>query len=345
MPSRHATHLVCLALASLNACVVACSSGEDTPSNPSSGAAGGTGGTMGVGGSMAGTGATAGTAQAGSTSTGGAGGSAGSAAGSVGQGGAGAGGGAGANGGKGGAGSGVGGSSGGMAGASAGSAGGGLGGIGGSAGSTLGGQGGIDAGGMAGNGAGTAGSGGGGAFTLTNPDFVNMTGCSKDMASSCAVFPRDLASYMSGPNVSPELDWTGVPPGTMSFAVILQDLTNGNAHWVLWNIPGDLAMLPADIDKTTNQPATPAGSQQTNATFANSTTMDGYFGPGSACNVYEFVLYALSVATFTPTSTTDANAVRTALDGAGAMVLGKASLRGRQNYNDSCTVPAARTAP
>jgi phosphatidylethanolamine-binding protein (PEBP) family uncharacterized protein len=163
-----------------------------------------------------------------------------------------------------------------------------------------------------------------------------MAGCSKDMAMSCAVFPRDLASYMSGPNISPELAWTGVPSGTQSFGLVLQDLTNGNAHWAIWNISGSLTMLAADIDKDTAMPAVPAGSQQTNATFANSVTMDGYFGPGSACNVYEFVLYALSVPTFTPSSTTDANAVRTALDGAGSMLLGKASLRGRQNYNDMC---------
>jgi len=184
--------------------------------------------------------------------------------------------------------------------------------------------------------AGSGGTGGGGTFALTNPDFANMTGCSKDMAMSCAVFPRDLASYMSGPNISPELAWTGAPSGTQSFAIVLQDLTNGNAHWAIWNIAGSVTMVAEDIDKDTAMPAVPAGSQQTNATFANSTTMDGYFGPGSSCNVYEFVLYALSVATFTPTSTTDANAVRTALEGAGSMLLGKASLRGRQNYNNMC---------
>ena len=190
--------------------------------------------------------------------------------------------------------------------------------------------------GAAGSVAAGAGGASGGAFTLTNPDFANMEGCSKDMASSCAVFPRDLASYMQGPNISPELHWNGVPAGTMSFALILQDLTNGNAHWAIWNIAGTETGVAEDIDKDTAMPAIPAGSQQTNATFANSTTMDGYFGPGSSCNVYEFVLYALSVAKFTPASTTDANAVRTALEGAGSMLLGKASLRGRQNYNDMC---------
>jgi phosphatidylethanolamine-binding protein (PEBP) family uncharacterized protein len=184
--------------------------------------------------------------------------------------------------------------------------------------------------------AGSGGAGGGGTFELTNPDFMNMQGCSKDMASSCAVFPRDLAYYMMGPNISPELHWTGVPAGTQSFGLILQDLTNGNAHWAIWNIAGTETGVAEDIDKDSAMPAVPAGSQQTNATFANSTTMDGYFGPGSACNVYEFLLYALSVPKFTPASTTDANAVRTALEGAGSMLLGKASLRGRQNYNDMC---------
>jgi Raf kinase inhibitor-like YbhB/YbcL family protein len=239
-------------------------------------------------------------------------------------------------------------SSGGEAGASAGAAGSAAAGVSGMAGSAgrggaagAGGapSGGGGAGGAGGAAAGSAGKGGGGSggasgFTLTNPDFVNKAGCGKDMASACAVFPRDLASFMSGPNISPELAWSGTPAGTQSFALLLQDLTNTFAHWALWNIPATLTMVPENIDKSTNMPAMPAGSRQTNASFAAG---DGYFGPGSECNVYEFVLYALSVPTFTPTQpNADAGAVRTQLDALGAQILGKASLRGRQNHNMTC---------
>ena len=47
-------------------------------------------------------------------------------------------------------------------------------------------------------------------------------------------------------------------------------------------------------------PATPAGSQQ-----CSLGTGDGYFGPGACGNVYEFVVYALSVPTFSPTQATN----------------------------------------
>jgi phosphatidylethanolamine-binding protein (PEBP) family uncharacterized protein len=203
----------------------------------------------------------------------------------------------------------------------------GAGGMTGSAGAGAGGLSGATGAGGAGT-AGSAGSASGGTFTVTSPDFMNVAGCSQTMQAVCDTFPPELASYMSGPNVSPELDWTGVPTGTQSFAVLLQDLVNGQAHWALWNIPGSATMLAADVPKTSNMPATPAGSQQTSASFASG---DGYFGPGSACNVYEFMVFALAMAKFTPASTTDANAVRTALMALDdTQLLGTASVRGRQ---------------
>jgi hypothetical protein len=175
------------------------------------------------------------------------------------------------------------------------------------------------------------GSGGAGAFTVTSPDFTMMAGCSEDMAMSCDTFPPEMASYMSGDNVSPALSWTGAPSGTMSFAVVLQDLSNGFAHWVIWNIDGAATGLPADIDKSTANPAMPAGSQQCG--LGSGTNDNGYYGPGSACNVYQFVVYALSMDTFAPTQATNQTMVRTQLEGLGAAILGTASITGRQ---DAC---------
>ena len=74
-------------------------------------------------------------------------------------------------------------------------------------------------------------------------------------------------------------------------------------------------------------PPVPPGTQQTNNFGAG----DGYFGPGSACNVYEFVVYALSVATFSPSPVTDANTVRTQLLALGDAILASASIGGRPN--------------
>jgi phosphatidylethanolamine-binding protein (PEBP) family uncharacterized protein len=194
-------------------------------------------------------------------------------------------------------------------------------------------SGGSGSAGASGSGAGAAGAAGatGGTFTLTMPDFVNMPGCAEDMATSCAVLPTMMASYMSGPNVSPELNWTGTPAGTMSIAIVLRDLTRPNAHWILWNIMGNATKLDADVPKTSNMPDRPAGTQQ-----ANLATGDGYLGPGSACNVYEFEIYALSVMPFSPTNVTDANGVVTQLEALGSQILGTATLRGRQNYMNMC---------
>lgn len=178
-----------------------------------------------------------------------------------------------------------------------------------------------------------------GTFTLTSPALSNAAGCSKEMPAPCKVFPEENVSYMKNAaseseNLSPELNWSGAPAGTKSFAIVLQDLTNGMAHWVLWNIPGSATKLDKNVPKGSAMPATPAGSQQCNANFAAG---DGYFGPGSRCNVYELVVYALSTPMFSPSPATDAGQVRTQLQALGAGILGSASLRGRANYMMMCT--------
>lgn len=184
----------------------------------------------------------------------------------------------------------------------------------------------------------TGDAGSGGTFTLSSPAFENKAGCAKDMATPCAVFPEENVSYMqevasTTENISPELNWTGVPAGTKSFAVVLQDLTNGLAHWVLWNIAGTATKLEKNVPKSSAMPAMPAGAQQSNASFADG---NGYIGPGSRCNVYEFVVYALSRPMFSPAPATDAGQVRTQLQALGADILGTASLRGRANYMMMC---------
>ncbi len=156
-----------------------------------------------------------------------------------------------------------------------------------------------------------------------------MPGCAANAAASCATFPRENTNYGTAPNmnVSPAMTWTGVPAGTQSFAVLLQDLTNGMAHWVLWNIantPTPITTLDANVAKTTATPAVPAGSQQCSIGSG-----DGYFGPGACGNVYEFVVYALSIPTFSPTMATNHTMVRTQLQALGASILGTASMRAR----------------
>ena len=56
------------------------------------------------------------------------------------------------------------------------------------------------------------------------------------------------------PNTSPQLDWTGVPKGAESIALIMdsdQSLGEVMAHWVIWNIPADATGLPEAVATTT----------------------------------------------------------------------------------------------
>jgi Raf kinase inhibitor-like YbhB/YbcL family protein len=51
-----------------------------------------------------------------------------------------------------------------------------------------------------------------------------------------------------GEDISPELEWTGVPEDTQAFAVVCHDpdapLVDGFTHWVAYGIPGDATGLP-----------------------------------------------------------------------------------------------------
>lgn len=174
---------------------------------------------------------------------------------------------------------------------------------------------------------------GGQAFTLSSPAFEGVLDCSTTNPSACDLFPDENISYMESPNNSPELNWVGAPPGTQSFVVALNDLTYAQPLWAIWNIPAELSGLPANIDKDTATPSTPAGTQQSNATFAEG---DGYFGPGSACNVYQFVVYALSTPTLSPTQPEYVAVVLGEVEALGDAILGSATLTGRTNWQMSC---------
>jgi Raf kinase inhibitor-like YbhB/YbcL family protein len=53
-----------------------------------------------------------------------------------------------------------------------------------------------------------------------------------------------------GQNVSPELRWTYAPSGVASYAIIMEDIDARDGiftHWVLFDLPGDLDGVPADV--------------------------------------------------------------------------------------------------
>jgi Raf kinase inhibitor-like YbhB/YbcL family protein len=89
-------------------------------------------------------------------------------------------------------------------------------------------------------------------------------------------------------DVSPPLEWTGVPHGTKAFAVVLHDpdapLVDGFTHWVLYGISGDASGLPE-------------GGGDGLKEGLNSVGSPGYMGPAPPPNHgthhYYFWVYAL----------------------------------------------------
>jgi Raf kinase inhibitor-like YbhB/YbcL family protein len=226
---------------------------------------GGTGGEEETGGSSGGdTGGKTGTTGGKSGSTGGSSGSTGGSSGSTG-----------------GSSGSTGGSSG-STGGSSGSTGGSSGSTGGSSGSTGGSSGTTDAG---------APDGGmtGGSLTLNQTGGFTMMGGKLYFMSSATHFDGDH---------SPPLNWTGAPAAAKSFAVSLVDYSEqqaqgGKSHWVLWDIPATVTMLPADLQKASplTMPMELAGAKQINLTGGKS-----YFGPGAGgSRPYRFTIWALDI--------------------------------------------------
>jgi Raf kinase inhibitor-like YbhB/YbcL family protein len=124
------------------------------------------------------------------------------------------------------------------------------------------------------------------------------------------------AKYAGGTTaVSPALNWTGVPPGTQSFVLILHDLeaalnkssTRDFMHWLAWNIPAASTGLPEGL---------PAGVLP-DGTLQISGRSAGYFGPGAGPGRYHhyvFELYALDTQLPVPSAAPDqAEATRKAV--------------------------------
>ena len=104
--------------------------------------------------------------------------------------------------------------------------------------------------------------------------------------------PIPVQYTCDGENKSPELAWSGVPDGTVSLALIVDDpdAPSGDfVHWVLYAIPADLEALPGAVldDGTTK-----FGARNGRNDFGDW----GYGGPcppRGSTHTYLFKLYAL----------------------------------------------------
>jgi Raf kinase inhibitor-like YbhB/YbcL family protein len=94
----------------------------------------------------------------------------------------------------------------------------------------------------------------------------------------------------------------------MSYAMVLIDNDNGAngfLHWVMWDIPASVTMLPADLP-TGMMPSMPAGAKQRSFQADN-----GYVGPcpSGMDHEYTFTVYALDTATLEGMTDTTTNVV------------------------------------
>lgn len=113
-----------------------------------------------------------------------------------------------------------------------------------------------------------------------------------------AVIPKKYTG--EGEDVSPPLEWSGVPAGTKELALICDDPDAPTdepwVHWVIYKIPPDLTGLPEGIEKVARL-KTPPGALQGKNSWTTGQTI-GYRGPmpppGHGLHHYNFRLYALS---------------------------------------------------
>ncbi len=124
-------------------------------------------------------------------------------------------------------------------------------------------------------------------LTLMSPDFKDGD-----------VIP-DKYTQAAGPAaVSPKLEWTNVPNGTVTFALILHDpdvalqkKTDDVLHWMAFNIPGSARELPGNVPAGTA--TLPDGAVQAK----NLRGGVGFMGPGAPpagpYHHYTFELFAL----------------------------------------------------
>ena len=99
-----------------------------------------------------------------------------------------------------------------------------------------------------------------------------------------------------GEDISPPLEWSGIPAGTKSLALIVEDPDAPDPaapkmtwiHWVLYNIPSEAGNLEEDIATANLPPGTKEGKNNWGRT--------GYGGPCPPIgrHRYYFRLFALS---------------------------------------------------
>ena len=101
-----------------------------------------------------------------------------------------------------------------------------------------------------------------------------------------------------GPNVSPQLSWSGAPAHAQSFVVILDDYEarggDGFIHWAAYNIPPTATSIASNAGAT--EPQLAGGGTHAYNDFLRR-RYDGPCPPDGPPHKYRFTVYALDLAT------------------------------------------------
>jgi phosphatidylethanolamine-binding protein (PEBP) family uncharacterized protein len=176
-------------------------------------------------------------------------------------------------------------------------------------------------GGHAGNGAagsnGTGGSSSGGGasgFSLTSPDLADGAKFDPTM------YTCQMNGGTFGSGVNPELDWTGVPAGTMSFVITFIDTSiadknptdTKSQHWAIWNIPWDPSTgKVSQFPKATKTLSGDLMSAKQNGSYLAPCAQGLANAPND--DQYAYTIYALSTATLPGSNLSSVQSVLTAL--------------------------------
>lgn len=109
---------------------------------------------------------------------------------------------------------------------------------------------------------------------------------------------RELHPDCGGDNISPQLSWINAAEGTRSFAITMYDSDaptgSGFWHWLMFDIPATVNVLPADAGNTFTHLA-PSAAVQSLTDYGTY----GYGGPNPPHNhgwhTYTITVYALKV--------------------------------------------------
>lgn len=126
-------------------------------------------------------------------------------------------------------------------------------------------------------------------FVLRSPDFKDGEKLPQAHVHS--------AMGAGGSNISPELEWSGAPPGTQSFAITMYDpdapTGSGFWHWILYNIPGSETRLPQGAGVPASA-SLPVGAVQGRTDFGEHAYGGAAPPPGHGRHRYVFTIYALN---------------------------------------------------